>query len=344
MKRGFMDRNTEFLPPELLKKRQEKFIEGFKEFNIDAAVIYGDVASADELQYLTNLGPYWANATVVIFKDGTTLYVTGLSARVNQWVAMITGVDLDFVIAAGPKLNAKVAAVLKEKLGGKGTIGITGKYFPAEMSAAIEEAGFKTLFYNSIPDEQLTVRDQAYQAMLVKGIGLMNKAISDVLNNPATYELTKKRIAADVEYACRTAGAMDVIILSGDGQLIFGHPEEVTDPNSWTLYVQVQYLGEWFVIARNMKQGNNALALTARDQAAKELKPGLDKFSWNRDGYNFSVCTKVLSDHISYQNKNKSVLNENQIVSLKLEDKNKGIYLEDMFQITAQGGRLLTTI
>jgi Xaa-Pro aminopeptidase len=344
MKRGFMDRNLQFLPPELLKQRREKFSAGFKEYGIDAAVIYGDVASADELQYLTNLGPYWANATAVILKDGTTFFVTGLSARVDQWVAMITGSGLDSIIAAGPKLNTKVAAVLKEKLGATGTIGITGKYFPAEMSGAIEKAGFKTVFYNSIPDEQLTVRDQAYQAMLLEGIGLMNKAVSAVLNNPATYELTKKRIAAEVEYACRTAGAMDVIILSGDDQLVFGHPEEVADQNSWTLYVQIQYLGEWFAVARNMKHGNSVQALTVRDQAAKELKPGLDQLSWNQDGYNFSVCTKVLSDHISYQNENNSVLKENQIVSLKVEAKNEGIYLEDMFRITAQGGQLLTIL
>lgn len=344
MKRGFMDRNLEFLPPELLKERRRRFIAGFKEKNIDAAVIYGDVASADELQYLTNLGPYWANATAIIFKDGTTLFVTGLSARVDKWVAMITGADLEAVIAAGPKLNTKVAAVLKEKLGGTGTIGITGPYFPAEMWAAIEETGFKTVFYNHLPDEQLTVRDEAYQAMLSKGIGLMNKAISKVLTDPAIYALTKKRIAAEVEYACRTAGAMDVLVLTGDEHLIFGHPAEVTDQNSWTLYVQVQYLGEWFAIARNMKPGHSTQALAARDQAAKELKPGLDQFSWEKGGYNFSVCTKVLSDHISYQNTDNHSLNEDQIVSFKVEEKDKGVYLEDMFLVTAEGGQLLTTI
>ncbi len=58
MKRGFMDRNAEFLPDELLFERRKLFARNLSEKNIQATVIYGDVAYADELQYLTDLGPY----------------------------------------------------------------------------------------------------------------------------------------------------------------------------------------------------------------------------------------------------------------------------------------------
>lgn len=44
MKRGYMDWNKQLLPREMVEERQKKFVQGFEEKNIDAAVVYGDVA------------------------------------------------------------------------------------------------------------------------------------------------------------------------------------------------------------------------------------------------------------------------------------------------------------
>lgn len=343
MKRGYMDWNKQLLPREMVEERQKKFVQGFEEKNIDAAVVYGDVAQADEMQYLTNLGPYWANDAAIFFKDGNVLMVTGHSARVNPWVSMITGMEMSKIIAAGPRINAKVAAVLKEHLSEGAAIGLTGKYFPQPMATAIKEAGFETVVYQDTINEQLKERDTSYVATIKQGVKLMNEAIGKVLQNPATKTMTRKRLAADVEYACRTAGAMDMMILNGDEKLVFGQPQEITDnENPWTLYAQIQYLGEWIVVARNMKEGYSKGALAARDKAAASLKPGAKKLVWKEDGYSFKISTKVLSDHITSIEAVDRVLKDNQIVSLAVTHESKGIYVEDMYLVTAKGGELLT--
>ena len=345
MKRGFMDRNGELLPADLLRKRQEVFISGFKEYDLEAAVIYGDVASADELQYLTNLGPYWSNATAIIDKNGNVKFVTGLSARVDPWVAMISGVDQSDVLAAGPNLNTKVAAVLKEQLGGRGKIGITGVYFPQEMADALEAAGFTPVFYQQTIAEQLKVRDEAYRKTLTRGIELMNAAVATVLKNPEIGKMSRKNITADVEYACRSAGAMDILILNGDKFLNFGKAEDVAEGSDpWTLYIQLQYLGEWFVIARNMKAECSSEAKLVRDRVIRKLKPGARPLTWTEKDYKFALCDQVRSDHVCYWNEGETEIDAGQILSLRVINKEKGIYIEDMVRITSDGAVLLTDI
>ncbi len=343
MKRGYMDWKLELLPQEQLEMRQKEFIKGFSEKGIDAAVVYADVASADEMQYLTNLGPYWANATAVLFKDGRVLLVTGLSPRVNPWITKITGIDNSRIISAGPKLNFKIADVLKEQLGSTGVIGLTGKYLPQEMAEALENAGFRTAPYQKPREELLEVRDDAYLNTIKQGIKLMEEAIRKALEHPELQNMPRKRIAAEVEYACRTAGAMDILILNGDEGLVFGQPQEVLNNETpWTLYLQIQYLGEWIVLARNMQKGHDEKALSARDKAADVLKPGKIELAWVEENLGFSVCTEILSDHLSYREEKEAVLREGQVVSLRVTDQDRGVFLEDMYQVSAQGGKRLT--
>lgn len=345
MKRGYMDWKQELLPLEQLKRRQGEFVKKFAAFNMDAAVVYGDVGSADELQYLTNLGPYFFFVAAVICKDGTIFLVTGLSGRVNPWITKITGVDNSRIIAAGPAFNTKVAELLAEQLGDSGVIGLTGKYLPREMVAAIENAGFQTVVYQASINEQLAIRDTAYLKTVKEGLGLMSPAINKALKVPEINNMTRKRVAAEVEYACRTAGAMDMLILNGNEDLVFDQPQEILDyDRPWTLYVQIQYLGEWLVLARNMKQGYGQAAEEAREKAALKLAPGARNLSWDEEGYRFTIHTKILSDHLTAQIETSSILCEGQVVSLAVADKSNGIYLEDMYQVSSNGGRLITTI
>lgn len=344
MKRGYMDWKQDLLPEDALKLRQKEFISGFQEKNIDAAVIYADVASADEMQYLTNLGPYWSNASALFFKDGRVRLVTGLSARVNPWITKITGIDGSDITSAGPNLSTKIAEVLKEQLGDTGVIGLTGQYFPQKIVEALEKAGFKTVAYQKPRDEQLVLRDDAYLNTVKEGIDLMKKAITEVLENPEINNMTRKRVAAEIEYACRKAGAMDILILNGDENLIFNQPQELlANETPWTLYVLVQYLGEWIVLARNMNKQYSKQAEAARDKAALKLTPGEKQLKWDKDGYSFAICTKILSDHLSWQGPQSAVLVEKQIVSLMVKDKKRGIFLEDMYQVSAEGGQHLTS-
>ncbi len=342
MKRGYMDLRTELLPREQLEARQKEFIQGFADADIDAAVVYADVASADELIFLTNLGPYWVNTAGIFFKDGRVFIVTGFSPRVNPWVAHITGMAPELIVAAGTKINAKVASILKEQIGGKGVIGITGGYFPQEMADAIHSAGFETAVYEKSPKGQLTKRDKAYLATIGQGIGLMGPAIEKVLKSPETGGMTRRQVAAEIEYACRTAGAMDFIILNGDENLIFDQPQDIAESEKpWTVYIQIQYLGEWLVRAFNMEEGYASNALASRDKFAEGLKPGRAGLSCSRDGYDFRVCTKITSDHLFAPERDTSALSDGQVVTLAVADRARGIYLENMYFVSERGGRLL---
>lgn len=345
MKRGYMDWKQELLPLEQLKKRQAEFVKNFDTLNIDAAVVYGSVGSADELQYLTNFGPYFFFVAAVIFKDGRLFFVSGLSGRVNPWISKLTGLDNSRIIAAGPKFNSKVAELLQEQLGSTGVVGLTGRYLPQELAAAVEGAGFKTVFYQDPIDEQLANRDEAYLKTIKEGIGLMLPAIEKVLKDSEIESFTRQRVATEVEYACRKAGAMDILILTGNEGLVFDQPHQILDNDKpWTLYVQVQYLGEWIVIARNMNKGYGQAARAALDKAAAKLVPGQHNLAWEEDGYSFTIHTRILSDHLSSQIPAAATLKEGQVISLSVADMSKGIYLQDMYQVGFNGGEILTAI
>lgn len=344
MKRGYMDWKQDLLPGDVLKYRQEEFRKGFRNNNIDAAVIYADVASADEMQYLTNLGPYWSNAAAIFFKDGSFRLVTGLSARVNPWISKLTGIGNSDITSAGPNLNVKIAEVLSEHLGDSGVIGLTGQYFPQTIVEALEKKGFKTVAYQKPRDEQLASRDDAYLDIVKEGIVHMGKAITGVLKNYEVNGMTRKRLAAEVEYACRKAGAMDILLLEGDKNLIFDQPQELPAGEApWILYVQVQYLGEWIVLARRINGQKGEGAEAARDKAALKLTPGEKQLSWNEDGSSIKICSKILADHLSWQGPPKAILADKQIVSLMVRDEEKGIFLEDMYQVSPEGGLHLTS-
>ncbi len=347
MKRGYMDWKEELLPKDTLKLRQKEFIKDFREKNIDAAVIYADVASADEMQYLTNLGPYWSNASAIFFKDGSVHLVTGLSARVNPWISKLTGMGNSDITSAGPNLAVKIAEVLGERLDGGGVIGLTGQYFPQTIVEALEKKGFETVVYQKPREEQLARRDDAYIDTVKEGIAHMEKAITGALQNPEIKAMTRKRLAAEVEYACRKAGAMDILLLEGDKKLVFDQPQELpAGETPWILYVQIQYLGEWIVLARmiNGREGEGMQAAqAARDKAALRLTPGEKQLAWDEDGCGITVCSEILADHLSWQGPKNALLADKQMISLMVRDEKKGIYLEDMYLVSPEGGLHLTS-
>ncbi|MDR1318571.1 MAG: hypothetical protein LBJ90_03025, partial [Treponema sp.] len=137
MKRGFVERNSALVPDELLVSRRKKLTEKFASFGVEAVVVYGDVADADELHFFVNLAPYWGSATSVINRDGGQSLVTGMTARVNFWVAQMSGMDKSAVTGAGPNVNKALVKHLEEHFSPGAKIGIVGDYFPSDMLDAI---------------------------------------------------------------------------------------------------------------------------------------------------------------------------------------------------------------
>lgn len=220
MKRGSMSWDKELLSEQELSGRREKLLDLMHEKKLDAVIVYGDVIHADELVNCSNYGPYWCNSAAVLTAGGSYFMVTGHNARVNPWLHEMTGLDEADLIPAGMKVPQKLAEALTARLG-KGTVGLIGKYTPAAVARELREAGFEVCAV----DEPGTVRaehDAAYLRTAKKGHALMEAALEAAL---AKCEgMTVKRCCAEIEYAMRKAGAMDVVLLSADSGRAFALP------------------------------------------------------------------------------------------------------------------------
>lgn len=344
MKRGYMERNATLVPDALLAQRQKALVSQFDNYGVKAVVVFGDVADADELHYISNLGPYWGNATCVLNSKGERFLVTGMTARVNFWVSMMTGVDKDYIRAAGPKVNSAVANYLTEAYPDGGAIGMVGEYFPADMQLAIEKAGFNTVWMQEPVEKAMEARDEGYCATLLKGAELMKNAYAKAFAGAGSDGRSVQAVAADVEYACRTAGAMDAYLLSGDESLVFTKAADKAAAGPWTLYALLQYLGEWMSIIRGTSAEKNAEAFAVRSRVLAAQKPGPTALAWEEDGWQISLCNQMRSDHAAFAAVGDAVLAAGQVFAIKISNPQKGILIEDMAQMQEGGAQLLTDI
>jgi len=345
MKRGLMDWRKDLLPEEALVTRRDKFVSLIKDNDLDCAVIFGDVASADELFYLTNFAPYWSDGAAIVTKEGQYQIVTGLSARVNHWVMEITGFEEKNVMAAGPKLSAKVVSLLQKLLPVGGKVGLVGNCTPYKLVTALQEAGFKLSFLESAQKELLASRDQAYSDTLKEGADLLNNVLHSVFNKLSQETMTRKTLALEIEHKCRMQGVTDILILTAGEDLAFSLTEEPEEPGPWTFFIQMQYLGEWLVMARPVGLGQGVAELTkVREKVGHLLKPGKLDINWADKEMDVLVRPMLLSDHLSCIHGAAEQLYPGQAVSVSITDRNKGLYMEDVFMVTDQGGQQLTTI
>lgn len=343
MKRGYMDRNAALTPDGMLRARRLELAACVREYGAKAAMIYGDTASADELQYLAGVGPYWNNAVCVVDPEGGRYIVSGMTARVNFWVAMMSGADRNEIRSAGPSLSKATAEYLKATYGG-GLLGVVGRYFPEETLKAVEAEGFTAVSLDEAMRQRLTRRDEGSNATRRKGVELMKRAVAEAMAGAGPDRRTMQEAAADVEYACRRAGAMDTVILAGDRNLCFFKAPDRAPDGPWTLFALLQYLGEWLVVARNSDPALNAEAFAARDALLKRITPGTAAVSTGRQGWEADICPQVRSDHAAWDGGDHGALWRGQTASLRILCRGRGILIEDMILIEAGGAEVLTDI
>jgi Xaa-Pro aminopeptidase len=337
-----MDRHAALTPDDMLRARRMDLAACVREHGANAAMIYGDTASADELQYLAGVGPYWNNAVCIVDQDGGRYIVSGMTARVNFWVAMMSGADRNEIRSAGPSLSKAAAEYLKTAYSG-GVIGVVGRYFPEETLKAIEAEGFTTVSLDEAMRERLTKRDEGSNATRRKGVELMKRAVAEAAC-AGPDRRTMQEAVADVEYACRRAGAMDTVILAGDRDLCFFKAPDRAPDGPWTLFALLQYLGEWLVVARNSDPALNAEAFAVRDALLKKILPGTTAVSAGRQGWEADICPQVRSDHASWDGGDHGALWAGQTASLRILCRGRGILIEDMILIEADGAEVLTDI
>ena len=332
MKRGYMDWDKSLLPLERLAARRDLLVRQLREENLDAVVVYGDVYAADELIELTNYGPYWCNTAAVLTSAGALHLVTGHNARVNPWICQMTGIKEDQITPAGMKVPQKTAQVLRQMFPDGAKIGIVGKYTLSRSVEALRDAGFSVTYLDSFTDGLLDLRDPAYLATVEKGHRLMEAALNRALQ-AVPEDATIQRFCAEVEYALRSSGAMDVVLLAATEGCAFSVPKP-EQARQWNLFLNVQYLGEWLVFA--FPVGGDERIYDAVDRAAAQLEVGGDP-SAEVEGYEISVKARVLSDQISSLNHSGTFLARHQVISISVQDRSGGGYAEKMYRMEDTG-------
>lgn len=332
MKRGYMDWNKTLLPQEALVSRRDALSRELKEAGIACAVVYGDVNAADELIDYTNYGPYWCNTAAIITAEGGYHLVTGHNARVNPWICQITGVEESQITPAGMKVPQKTAEILKTMLPAGAKVGIVGKYTMADAVKALREAGFEVVSLAAYTDGLMQLRDESYRGIVTKGHEIMESAIEKTLARAGEFP-TVKQFCAALEYALRSSGAMDVVVLASVDGCAFSLPYEER-AECWNLFVNVQYLGQWLVFA--LPVGGNRSALDgALEEARRQLKTGGVPEA-HVEGFEITVKTHVLSDQISSLNVNSPFLAKDQVVTIAAFQKETGIYGEKMYCLNTE--------
>lgn len=316
------------LSAEALEGRRARLLSLMREEGLDALVVYGDVNNADELVDCSNYGPYWCNCAALLTAVGDYWLVTGHNARVNPWLHEMTGLPEEKIVPAGMKVADKTALQLKSLLPG-GTVGLIGKYTPAALARAITEAGFALRYLGEAADALLDERDEAQHRTVEQGHALMEQAIGAALEGCAGESV--KQCCAALEYAIRSAGAMDVVLLADTGSG-FMLPEE-TKAERWNLYANVQYLGAWLSFAFPMGGGQDLY--DRLDERAAQLRPG----PVPAEGM---LHTRILSDSLSSLNREGEKLREGQFISLCARGE-QGEYVQKMYRVTAQGALPLGT-
>ena len=342
MKRGFVERNAALVPDSLLVARRNKLISQFDSFGVEAVIIYGDVADADELHYFVNLAPYWFSASSILGKDGSQSIIASMTARVGFWISLMSGVDKSLVNGAGPNANKMLVKYLNERFPAGCKIGIVGEYTPQDTVEAIEAGGFKTVWMGDAARAVVTAQDEGVRETLLKGIGIMSDAIGKTLTNVKSGQ-TMQAVAADVEFACRSASAMDIVVLVADKNLGLRKAPDTVSAEPWNLFLLIQYLGEWMVVIRNSDAALNKEAFALRDAYLKKLKPGKQSAVTKEGSWNFELCPLVRSDHLAYIPAGEIEIRKNQVISLRVFNKDKGIVIEDMVLIN-DNAELLTKI
>jgi hypothetical protein len=342
MKRGYMAWNKQLLSPESIQKRRDILAGEIKRQGLSCAVIFGDVSTADEIQYLTNFFPYWFSSTAIIYPDGTYCIVTAFSARINAWLSELTGLPEEKIFAAGPKILEKTAAIVAEQ-GGAKPAGYAGKYAPAEMVSQLEKGGSKTVCLQPFLDEMLAKPDAAFTAIVKEGVAILSESFSAVLGQPYA-DKRHKQIAADLERACRSRRCMDFLVTEAGKDLVFDAPgssEDFSDP--WTLSVQMQYLGQWAVATRcmNPKFSDRALKQVIKEEV-KNLVPGLKISAYEKDGIKISFNDRITSDFLLMEEGFDFELYDGQIVLITATDKKNGILVQDLYEVKTEGNILLT--
>lgn len=204
MKRGLSTLDVNRTPLAIYKGRQERLRQSIRDNGLDAALVYGDVSTGNDIAFLTHSTLYWAHAILVVPVHGPIVLVMTLSPRTQDWFDATSVLD---EMISGPNMAGIVQTLCTER--GYGRVGLVDQdYFPADMLDTIAAEGKVQLQdLGPIVRELRTVPDDAALADLAQ-VARVGASAFDSATQVADF-LDADLVRAEAEFAMRAAGAWD---------------------------------------------------------------------------------------------------------------------------------------
>jgi hypothetical protein len=253
MKRGLIEWDRSELPASTLEERQARCRSLLTQKGLDGLILYTDLWRSGQVRYLSNFIPYFNHAVLLLPREGESVLVTGLSARVYPWIKESSAIT---TIASGAPLGGEAASQVK-RLGWR-RIGIGElERFPY---------GVLNELRTSLPDSTLVdateLLDNARRAAGAADLSLYRKAreIAAAALAEVAAGLPGKsgwQAAALLERAIRRRGATDTVILlapGADARWPAYPGNETMTPNGFAV-ISVEYKGHWVEIGRPLAGG-----------------------------------------------------------------------------------------
>jgi Xaa-Pro aminopeptidase len=377
LKRGCSTWDPRQVPQSEFQARLDAVRKEMAQRNLDALVIYGDNYCFADLCYLTNYFPKVRGGIAVVPRAGALSLLLNIGSRDVPFAKTLTWVE---DVRASNNVGADGAKLLKEK-GLEGVkVGLmdSGNGFPLpqleEMKSALPHVSWDECDSMIVP-QRLAKTAREIEAMRAAG-----RLLNEICNEAQRFIKPGRKeyqIVADIDRLARDKGAEDIRILAGEKRL---NPpsfkQAATLGNHWAVYLAVQHERYWAEAGRTYILADDAKIKSAYARAqeivaamAKELKPkgavaaidetarrelgefygtasvyglanGIGLNQWEAPFLNEDDARQVGASSVGA-----TTLNENMTLALRvtLETEGKLVLFGDSFEVTAEGGKPLSS-
>ncbi|HEY3150103.1 MAG TPA: M24 family metallopeptidase [Candidatus Binatia bacterium] len=377
LKRGCSTWDPQQVPQAEFQARLDAVRQEMGRQNLDALVIYGDNYSFGDLCYLTNYFPKVRGGIAVVPRTGAIFLLLNIGSRDVPFAKTLTWVE---DVRASNQLGSDGAKLLKEKGFEKAKIGLadSGQGFPLpqleDMKSSLPQVSWQDC-HSMIQPQRLVKTAQELSAMRESG-GVL-KQVCDSARDLIRPGRKEYEIVADIDRMARNKGAEDIRILSGEKRLNPPSFKQAANiGNHWAVYLAVQHERYWAEAGRTYILVDDAKLKDAYVRAqeivaamANQLKPGgavaavdeiarreLGEFYGTASVYGLANGIGLNQWEAPFLNEDDArqvgaasvgttTLNENMTLALRvtLETEGKLVLFGDSFEVTAEGGKPLSS-
>ena len=230
---------------------------------LEGLILYTDVWRSGEVRYLSNFIPYWNQGLLLIPRQGESVLVTGLSARVHPWIRETSSVA---TVATGPSIAVEAASQIK-RLGwkriGVGELTAIPHGILADLRANLQGSELRdaTELLDALRDDSEPTALPLYRKareILGEGLGEVQASLPGKSGWQA---------AALLERAFRRRGATDTVILLAPGAEPCwpAYPSDDALTANGFVILSVEYKGHWVEIGRPLSSEGGGSGHTAKE-------------------------------------------------------------------------------